>query len=472
MKIQFQHLDTQSPKNDITLFGRTLEGKSVAVHVKGFRPSLCIKFTSDVDKLKYRINAALIRYNISRRIFKSDDTDIIKNISHEQGNEEYAFFEEMRGQDICDYNETHTPKFLKISTKNKWLLHDLKSVLTSKVKFVTSQKVNVEEDGLSTLKAMKKKRQPLSEVVIQSTKEPMYMLDKRYTVYNEQVDYGLQYLIERDIYSCSWMEVEGKSVEKPCTTCDIELVAKRETHRQIECNDVAPWRVLTYDIESVPHPRGNGKYDFPSAQMDPVCTIGAVLQIGGDIQQYVWIHSPNGDPIDKLSPVKDPTDEYTSEETKVFHFDSELNMLKSFNEFIVDRDIDIIEGYNSALFDHPYLFDRYHALNKEGYPTWGRFLGVESFIKEKVFQSNQAGKNVTKSLYCPGRIDHDGYQVMKKNHNLNSYKLDEVAKEFLGTKKYPMDYNEIHPKYQTKEGRDELASILCERCMVNTEDHA
>ena len=92
MKIQFQHLDTQSPKNDITLFGRTLEGKSVAVHVKGFRPSLCIKFTSDVDKLKYRINAALIRYNISRRIFKADDTDVIKNISHEQGNEEYAFF--------------------------------------------------------------------------------------------------------------------------------------------------------------------------------------------------------------------------------------------------------------------------------------------------------------------------------------------------------------------------------------------
>ncbi len=460
MKIQFQHLDTQSPKNDITLFGRTLEGKSVAVHVKGFRPSLCIKFTSDVDKLKYRINAALIRYNISRRIFKADDTDIIKNISHEQGNEEYAFFEETRGQDICDYNETHTPKFLKISTKNKWLLHDLKSVLTSKVKFVTSQKVNMEEGGLSTLKAMKKKHQPLSEVVIQSTKEPMYMLDKRYTVYNEQVDYGLQYLIERDIYSCSWMEVEGKPVEKPCTTCDIELVAKRETHRQIECNDVAPWRVLTYDIESVPHPRGNGKYDFPSAEIDPVCTIGAVLQIGEDIQQYVWIHSPNGDTIDKLSPVKDPTDEYTSEETKVFHFDSELKMLKSFNEFIVDRDIDIIEGYNSALFDHPYLFDRYHALNKEGYPTWGRFLGVESFIKEKVFQSNQAGKNVTKSLYCPGRIDHDGYQVMKKNHNLNSYKLDEVAKEFLGTKKYPMDYNEIYPKYQTKEGRDELA-VYC-----------
>ena len=305
MKIQFQHLDTQSPKNDITLFGRTLEGKSVAVHVKGFRPSLCIKFTSDADKLKYRINAALIRYNISRRIFKANDTDIIKNISHEQGNEKYAFFEEMRGQDICDYDETHTPKFLKISTKNKWLLHDLKSVLTSKIKFVTSQKVNMEEGGLSTLKAMKKKRQPLSEVVIQSTKQPMYMLDKRYTVYNEQVDYGLQYLIERDIYSCSWMEVEGKPVKTPCTTCDIELVAKTETHRQIECNDVAPWRVLTYDIESVPHPRGNGKYDFPSAKMDPVCTIGAILQIGEDIQQYVWIHSPNGDPIDKLSPVKE-----------------------------------------------------------------------------------------------------------------------------------------------------------------------
>lgn len=335
-------------------------------------------------------------------------------------------------------------------------------MLTRKCDYVVDQKIveTGEKFKCEGLVDMKAKNGKVGDVT--NEKHNGYMLDRQYTIYNEQVDYGLQYLIDRDIYSCSWMQIEGSEVEAKTTYCDIELNAINwsNTHKQIDRDDVAPWHVLSYDIESVPHPRGNGKYDFPSAKLDPVCTIGAVVQINESVKKYVWIHSPNGDPLEKLTPIAEPTDEYNSDDVKVFHFDDELEMLDSFNKFIIEQDIDIIEGYNTALFDHPYLFDRYHVLNNGGYPSWGRLIGVESSIKEKVFESKQAGKNITKTLYCPGRIDHDGYQVMKKNHNLNSYKLDEVAKTFLGTQKYPMDYNEIHPKYQTKEGRDELA-VYC-----------
>jgi len=367
-------------------------------------------------------------------------------------------FDEIRGQDICNFDETQTPVFVKISADDKWVLHDLKALLSRKVQYIWKQEFSKNE---------------LEELVVENYKKYGFGIrgfDHPFTIYNDQVDYPLQYLIEKDIYSSSWMTIEGTCVQEKKTTCDIEINGDKKTHVQIERNDMAPWRILCYDIESVPFKRPSGKFEFPKAERDPVCTIGAVLQQNENVKKYVWILSPNGDPLEKLSPVKDPTDEYTSEDVTVFHFENELKMLKSFNNFIVKEDIDILEGYNSSFFDHPYLFDRYHTLNgtsfqrswksENKYPTWGRLLGVESKIKEKVFQSNQAGKNVTKTLYIPGRIDHDGYQVMKKNHNLNSYKLDEVAKEFLGTKKYPMDYNEIHPKFHTKEGRDELA-VYC-----------
>jgi len=470
MKLVFQHLDTQSPvKNkDITLFGRTLEGKSVAVHIKGFKPSLVIqhrfKTLDEIVQFQNNINQCLIRYETSKQIQRVQDkkSGSIPNIDMKIAENDYAFFDELDGQDICDFNENGPGKFLKIYAKDKWSYNNLKAILTRKCDYVIKQEEEEEDEDLLCMVKfdMKSKKANFGDVIITWAKQ--YMLGQKYTIYNDQVDYGLQYLIDRDIYSCTWMEIEGHrvSIAEKRTSCNIEINGCMETHKQVDRDDVAPWHILTYDIESVPHPRGNGKYDFPSAENDPVCTIGAVLHIGDSITKHVWIHSPNGAPLDKLSPVVEPTDEYTSEDTNVYHFDDELKMLESFNEFIIEEDIDIIEGYNSALFDHPYLFDRYNTLHDSGYPTWGRFLGVESFIKEKVFQSNQAGKNITKTLYAPGRIDHDAYQVMKKNHNLNSYKLDEVAKTFLGTKKYPMDYNEIYPKYHTREGRDELA-VYC-----------
>ena len=49
---------------------------------------------------------------------------------------------------------------------------------------------------------------------------------------------------------------------------------------------------------------------------------------------------------------------------------------------------------------------------------------------------------------------------MKDQHNEASYKLDDLAESYLGTKKVPMDYNEIYPKYHTLDGRIDLA-VYC-----------
>jgi DNA polymerase elongation subunit (family B) len=360
MKLIFQHLDTQSLNGDITLFGRTEDGKSVAAHVKGFRPFFYVKVEpSEREQFKTKLKKCLNRYAVSKRIKKIKEEEEDKdfpNIKKYRTN--IVKCELVEAQDITDYNELDTPKFMKICANNFFDYYKLKNILTSKLSIISHQTITEDGEEIETSEEMKPFF-PQNEVT-NSFKTEEYLMGKKYTLYNDQVGYGLQYLISKDIYSCSWMEVEGAEVYEKKTTCDIELNVY--THEQIECNKMAPWRILSYDIESVPHPRGNGKFDFPIAERDPVCTIGAVLQINDEVNKFVWILSPNGDPFNKLSPVNDPPDEYTSEDIKVFHFEDELEMLKSFNRFIVKEDIDIIEGYNSAWFDHPYLFERYNTL--------------------------------------------------------------------------------------------------------------
>ena len=452
-KLVFQHLTSDLgvgvERDIIFLFGRTEDGKSVSARVCAYKPHITVKVFEDRKSFEQKITANFIHLLKSEKILSQRVKWKSANISNLEMTQIpiHLSFEWHEGQDLCDFKENGPVKFVTIRTLPKHI-YMLKSMLRLKKKIITSQTVTP---------AYKEKK-----FIPRSCCEETFITKQLvgpYNIYNDQVDMKLQYLIEKDINPCSWLEITYENVEQCLkrTTCDIEVNVTDIC--QIEQNIMAPWRILTYDIESVPHDMENGKFEFPKAEIDPVCTIGAVVQVGDVCKQYVWILDPRekGDKIDTLTQIE-RTDDYDPTETVVYYHFNEIKMLRHFSWFIREESIDIIEGYNSDFFDAPYLIDRQFALS-ETYPEWSRFTrGADTTYKESVFQSNQAGKNITRTTYVPGRISHDAYNIMKKNHNLNSYKLDEVAKEFLGTKKYPMDYQEIHPKFHTCEGRDELAS--------------
>jgi len=464
-RVIFQHLTSEVGekrlRDTIYLFGRQENGQSICVHVQDYKPHVTIKTNEKRKEFELKIQEQflyLMRCEKAEYQKKyQDETTLLQYMNNDS--KWQLEFEWHEGQDLCNFNEDGPSQFVTIRS-NPMKIYKLKSLLKNEQKVIVEYDYNKDEykdkcdkEG-NVIEILKK----IPSYAIEEFKYDYQRLVGPYDIYNDQVNMQLQYIIENNIYPCSWLECEyyGINKEKRITSCDMEVRAK--SIQQIEKIGMAPWRILTYDIESVPHPMGNGKFEFPSAQKDPVCTIGAVLQEGDKCKQYVWILDPRekGDKIDTLTQIE-RTDEYDPTETTVsYHFD-EKKMLESFRDFIVTEDIDILEGYNSDFFDAPYLIDRYYKLTKS-YPQWSRMDNVETTYKETVFQSNQAGKNITKTTKIPGRISHDAYIIMKKNHNLNSYKLDEVAKEYLGTKKYPMDYQEIHPKFHTHDGRDELAS--------------
>jgi len=471
---RFQHLDSVvEPKTDkFILFGRCSgeNGKSIAVHVIDVHPHVTI--CANQLPLCYRtrvvfedfLNTNLRFLKASRQVIweKKRSERNVTNIEFAKQNKADKLLEVVasRGQDILQYNEADTSVFFKIIVESKRTLFMLKQILAYNTVEVIEHQRWVKEDvnGNSI-----EKNFPLKKHVPDWNYGYKHACRSRYvrigfgrplTVYNDQVNFMLQYFIDKDIYSCAWLEASGDPVVCKKTSCDIEIdaVLLKQSENQA---GVADWKIFSYDIESLPppHPTVKDKYKFPDAKNDPAITIGGVLQTGAEITQYVWVLRRVGAPCERLRPLDEG--EYRSEITQVFDFNNEQRMLKHFFKWCVETGIDILQGHNINRFDNKYLLTRYTKKC-----VWGRLIDETSKIEEKSFTSSQKGTYMQYRLHIPGVVVIDSYDIMKDQHNEGSYKLDDLAQSFLGTKKVPMDYNMINPKYKTLQGRHDLA-VYC-----------
>lgn len=471
--ITFQHLCTEESIADIFLIGRTLDDRSVAVKITDVRPHFCVKVPENVsisvlvDELKRDGYVYCISSTILNR--ERADQDTVPNM-YVPAPDDFIVCETIKGQDILDFKERGTSTFLKISCKNPWHTKKLAKYLQGgRLKIIDRQYYN---NGTRpyTCPYIQRKLENGASLV----NEFVWIRRDSFVVFNDHVNFTLQYLIDRDIYSCSFIEVEYLEQEtKKETSCDVEIHSNRI--KQVQVNDMAPWRILSYDIESLPRKieGKHNKYAFPTADRDPIVTIGAVLQKGNVWTQHVWILRPKEEDhkVERLSPLQEVPDEpcvYSPEVTLVYDFCDELSMIDSFIDFIISEDVDFIEGHNINRFDNAYVLDRYKVLMKkdDAKPILGRLLKERSEIRTSTFQSNQKGSIEKFKLLLPGRVILDSYDIMKDQHNESSYKLDSLAEKYLGTKKIAQDYNDIYPMYhgasgyENGKGRHDLA-VYC-----------
>lgn len=476
--VTFQHLDTHPiGGSSLWLFGRQMDGKSVAVKVSGIKPHFVIKIDPDIEPSiwieQLRKDVDLYRKSKSILFTENDDNiKMVKTIKPDDNLNTLLTYDVIDGQDITNYNEDGPCTFLRIKCRDNYVCNATKKYLsTEEVNMVSKQYYF---DGTYktpiTGKICSKYHSIHGKLVIEVIAK---LTLGKFQLYNDHVNFTLQWLVDNDIMSCSFLEVTGVERNKE-TSCNIEL--DMVSIKQIKKDKIAPWRVLSYDIESVPRPipGKRDKYLFPTAWKDPICTIGGTLQIGSEIELYVWIlnapaGSPDRTPFDKLQPLENPPDEYKPEDTKIFHFDNELKMIKHFIAFIIEKDIDFLEGHNINRFDNTYVLDRYSCLmnygirpieEKRELPVLGRIKHEKSQIKISIFQSNQKGAHEKFKLHFPGRIVLDSYDIMKDQHNESSYKLDSLAAKYLGTKKIAQDYNDIYPMWHSQKGRHDLA-VYC-----------
>ena len=286
-------------------------------------------------------------------------------------------------------------------------------------------------------------------------------------IFETHIPSELVYMLDNNIQSCGWLCVSGLPALNKTTLTDIELTAIKLVLEPNPPIPMAPYIVMSYDIESQPHVvPGKRETEFPKPTLDPILCIGVCLfdMVKQDIKQYCFMWEPKGSQCDKYPALsqEDQTDDYRPEHTVVYSFRNEYEMLKAFQKFIQTENPDIITGYNILNFDNVYTIQRAQHLQNsdESAIQWGRLKDHECRLKKQYKFSNQKGGKESWECSMEGREFLDLYKVIMDDHKLRSYKLDEVAAHFLGTRKIHIAYDDIPNMQKTPEGRIKLG-IYC-----------
>jgi DNA polymerase elongation subunit (family B) len=159
---------------------------------------------------------------------------------------------------------------------------------------------------------------------------------------------------------------------------------------------------------------------------DPVIQIGTTLTRGTpeSLERHLFVF-PDCDPIPDII---------------VHSYKTEKAMILGWFEWIIERNPDILIGYNVFGFDESYLWQRADELrlihSNSPIHQLTRLFALSSEVKleEKFLSSSALGDNRMYIWSIHGRLQVDLYHYIKRNNVLPSYKLDEVTKHFMSGK--------------------------------------
>jgi len=269
--------------------------------------------------------------------------------------------------------------------------------------------------------------------------------------YETNIDPMLRFMHEKEINPAGWIKLKKNKYiinEEDLTNCQVE-VEINEKYVSNEINDtIAPLIIANFDIECT-----SGDGEFPQAERpeDKVIQIGTSVYRYGEKEPYLnhMIVLGECDPIDNCILEK---------------YNSERKVLKAWRDFIVKLDPDIITGYNIFGFDLRYLYERSVFLKcLDDFHYLGRLQNEKSKLEEKKLSSSALGDNFMKLLPMKGRVHIDLMKVIQKDHNLDSYKLENVATHFMGEHKDPVTPRMIFDYY--KSGDPEKVAIVAKYCV-------
>jgi DNA polymerase elongation subunit (family B) len=116
----------------------------------------------------------------------------------------------------------------------------------------------------------------------------------------------------------------------------------------------------------------------------------------------------------------------------VYPFDMESKLLSAFHAWLGKTDPDVMITYNGFGFDERYIWERAEELGCT--PTcmaWSRLNSGKPKLVEKFLSSAAMGDNTMHFINSPGRLKVDLLPYIRRNYNLDSYSLDNVAATFM-----------------------------------------
>jgi DNA polymerase elongation subunit (family B) len=235
----------------------------------------------------------------------------------------------------------------------------------------------------------------------------------KFRLYESNLSTMLRYFHIKNISGCSWVEtleyerIIDEDIKE--SLCNIEIHVDWNKLIPIRKDYNAPFRICSFNIKC-----NSQDGLFPQAGRDSVIQIAATYTLLGKSEPYrQYVGSLN--------------DTLAIEGIDVKSFRTEQELLLNFLQEIKYNDCDIITGYNILYFDEKYLFDRSETLELN------EQMSKMSKLKKYncSFMNYQIVDNLLRFWNTPGRVHIDLMLDIQKDYKLRSYKLDNVASNFI-----------------------------------------
>ena len=250
----------------------------------------------------------------------------------------------------------------------------------------------------------------------------------------------LQFVSYRNVSTAGWIDFVGKRIGKDdqITRCDHEFKVRWKNVTPNTIPTVAAPLIMGFDIEvNSTNPSAMPKAEKPG---DKVFQISCVLFRHGDDEKN----------MEKcLLTLGEPDPKTVGEDTEIYMYETEHDLLIGYTEFIQEKNPNIIVGYNILNFDIPYMIDRAKMnycifdFDQQGFNRYGH--AKEKTIK---WSSSAYGNQTFQFLDAEGRLYVDLLPLVKRDYKMDNYKLKTISTFFLGSTKDPLSVKGIFKCYR------------------------
>lgn len=401
-------------------YGLTKDGTSVCLEITGFQPYFLLKLPPEWGKSRIKTLQSRISTMVGYR-------------------KKELLFSTVRMKKLYYFDNYKDHSFLKISFKTdsaRW--ETMKALIPKEKENISPHVIKFQETNPINIGGIKVKLH----------------------VYESTMDTIIRFIHISGIKPSGIIKIDKQNLKRTVTksTCQITKSTNWKNVCPVDEDWIAPFRVSSYDIECTSK---DGSFPQADRKEDKVIQIGTTTRIYGEkycrIRHIVTLKNSNDIPDVKHK--KHPDELVIVESVK-----TERELLTLWAKHICALDPDVMIGYNIFGFDWKYIYDRAKKLRCEKHVSRiGRLAGKECKLKDQRLSSSSMGHNFLHYPLINGRVQIDLLPVIRNSYNLNSYKLDNVAKHFLGLQKNDLPPDQIFARYNA--GGSEDIKVIAEYCL-------
>jgi DNA polymerase delta subunit 1 len=383
-----EYSDEEDPiiKYNIYTFGVNKIGESVCIRFEDYQPYLFALIPEHLQKTFDEYKKKEFEKYIKNKLYRNRD-----------GLELVSIVERKKYKGFTNCKKF---KFIKFVCKNLATFNKIKYILNPKNKQALPKIMSIDINPL------------------------------KFDLYESNIEPFLRFTHKMDIKMAGWVTVKNPRKNNNISRCQHSYSSKYNQVLPLDFQEVSNLTLASWDIEAFSHTtRYENINEFPNPEnpLDIITQIGTSLykfSTKESIKHMVTIKSP----IDKCC---DPVEGIIIEE-----YDSEKDLIIGWVKFIIKTDPDILIQYNGYNFDWKYIYERSKVLGIEYIlENLSRIESKPAHIHEDQLNTSAYGDNTMKYIKIYGVTQFDLMFVIKKEHKLESYKLNNVAEHFIGDKK-------------------------------------